>query len=130
MFIRRRSLALRENDQVAVRAADSRLAIRSVDVVHRRAADALIRGNFLPDDELVVSRLTNAIPGMLLQTAEEADRQRTLGEPGDNEETQRVSDRGAALRAADQEESAISPIKADEPEKSGNNATGSATGQG
>jgi hypothetical protein len=89
--------ALRENNKVAVRAANGRLAIRDIDVVHRQASIALIRGAFEPEDELVVSRLANAIPGTLLQTAEEADRKRSQEQEDDEDDEQRVSDRRAAL---------------------------------
>ncbi|MEM8771284.1 MAG: hypothetical protein AAGD92_06520 [Pseudomonadota bacterium] len=85
--------ALRENDQIAVRAADGRLAIRDINVVHRQASSAYIRGAFEPQDELVVSRLANAIPGTLLQTAAEADRKRSKEEDNERENEQRVSDR-------------------------------------
>ena len=85
--------AIRENDQVAVRAADGRLAIRDVDVVHRQASTALVRGAFEPDDELVVSRLTNAIPGMLLETMEEAEQKRRQETGDSDEDPQRLSDR-------------------------------------
>ncbi len=89
--------ALRENNQVAVRAEDGRLAIRDVEVVHQQASLVLVRGEFGPDDEVVVSRLANAIPGMLLQTAEEADRERSQEQDGEAEDNQRVSDRDAQL---------------------------------
>ena len=89
--------ALRENDKVAVRAKNGRLAIRDVEIIHRQASTALVRGDFESDDELIISRLTNAIPGTLLQTPEEIERNRKQDDKDNTDDTQRVSGRQSML---------------------------------
>ena len=56
--------ALRENDQVWVRDADGRLRFREVEVVWRGDAAVLLRGDFEAGDELIVSYLSDPLPGI------------------------------------------------------------------
>ena len=56
--------ALRENDQVWVRDAEGRLRFREVEVVWRGDAAVLLRGDFEPGDALIVSYLSDPLPGL------------------------------------------------------------------
>ncbi|MEM9705989.1 MAG: hypothetical protein AAF850_07920 [Pseudomonadota bacterium] len=96
--------ALRENDLVAVRTAESRLAFRQIELVQRVAESAFIRGDFVQGDALVVSRLATAIPGTLLVTPDEAQNDRSI--------------------SSYEEELAPTVFASLEPEKPDNNASG------
>lgn len=69
-------LALREsttgNDTVWVMDANNRLAIRDVQIVHRRENDVLVNAGIETGDAIVTSRIGVPVPGMLLRTAEPA----------------------------------------------------------
>ncbi|GJM23210.1 MAG: hemolysin D [Planctomycetota bacterium] len=58
--------ALRENDQVWVRDADGRLRFRTVHVAWRGDDSVLLRGDFEAQDELIVSYLSDPLPGLAL----------------------------------------------------------------
>lgn len=62
--------ALRENEQVWVRDADGRLAIRDIHVVWRRRDDVLATNGFQPGDQLVTTHLASVVPGMPLSIRE------------------------------------------------------------
>ncbi len=60
-------LALRNGDSVYVFGKENRLVVRRVDVAWRRAKTVLVRKGLAPGEEVVVSRLPSAVPGMLLR---------------------------------------------------------------
>ncbi len=62
-------LALRNGDSVYVFGKEDRLVVRRVDVAWRRAKTVLVRKGLSPGEEVVVSRLPSAVPGMLLRKA-------------------------------------------------------------
>ncbi len=62
-------LALRDGDSVYVVTKDGRLAIKEVKVAWRRADTVLVQKGLSAGEEVVVSRLPSAVPGMLLRKA-------------------------------------------------------------
>lgn len=60
--------ALREGDQVFVRGRDGRLQIREVDVVWEQPERVLVRSGLRPGEQLVVSRISEPVEGMVLRT--------------------------------------------------------------
>lgn len=66
------SAFLHENDQVWVMTADATLDIRTVDVVYRDAAEAIVASGLAPGDAVVTSDLTAPIQGMPVRVQEDA----------------------------------------------------------
>ncbi len=60
--------AMRENNEVWVSDRDRRLAIRPVEVVWRQGENLAVSDVFEPGDQLIVSPLADALPGMALRT--------------------------------------------------------------
>lgn len=67
------SAFLHENNQVWVMTPDGTLDIRTVNVVYRDSAEAVIASGLAPGDALVTSELTAPIQGMPLRVAGDAD---------------------------------------------------------
>jgi RND family efflux transporter MFP subunit len=65
-------LALREDDRVWVMSPDATLDIRKVEVLHRQEDSVIVHGGLEPDENIVVSNLTEAVPGMALTTDPDA----------------------------------------------------------
>jgi RND family efflux transporter MFP subunit len=65
-------LALHAGDQVYVHGPDGRLEIREVEIVWRREQSVLVKKGVNPNDEIIVSRLPNAVRGMRLRKLERA----------------------------------------------------------
>ncbi len=85
--------ALRENTQIWTRDVKGRLRIRDVDIRWRQPDSVLIADRFAPDEQLIISRLAVAVPGMhtrvgALPGASLADRTGT--EPNDAAPTDRT----------------------------------------
>jgi hypothetical protein len=59
--------SLRENDQVWVRDAAGTLRFREVEVIWRGDESVLLRGAFEAGDELIVSYLSDPLPGLVLE---------------------------------------------------------------
>lgn len=62
-------LALRNGDSVYIFGKDGRLVVRSVEVAWRRDKSVLVRAGIEAGEEVIVSRLPSAVPGMLLRKA-------------------------------------------------------------
>ncbi len=62
-------LALHNGDSVYVFGKDDRLVVRSVEVAWRREKSVLVRAGIAAGEEVIVSRLPSAVPGMLLRKA-------------------------------------------------------------
>ncbi len=62
-------LALRDGDSVYVVDAEGRLAVRTVEVAWRREQTVLVSKGLAAGDEVIVSRLPSAVPGMLIRKA-------------------------------------------------------------
>ncbi|MEZ4227311.1 MAG: HlyD family efflux transporter periplasmic adaptor subunit [Polyangiaceae bacterium] len=72
-------LALHDGDSVYVFGKDGRLGVRTVKVAWRRADTVLVREGLTSGEEVVVSRLPSAVPGMRLRKAPE-DEKTVLGQ--------------------------------------------------
>ncbi len=59
--------AIRENDQVWVRDEEGRLRFRAVEVMWRDNDTVLMRGTFDAGDELIVSYLSDPLPGIVVE---------------------------------------------------------------
>lgn len=73
--------ALREGDQVWVRDNAGRLAIRSVEQVWGDEKTIHVRGELQPGENVIVSRLTIAVPGMALSLGATPQSARAAAEP-------------------------------------------------
>jgi len=73
-------LALRDGNSAYVFGPDGRLVVRDVKVAWRNEKNVLIREGLVPGDEVIVSRLPSAIPGMLLRRAPKLDKPAELGQ--------------------------------------------------
>jgi hypothetical protein len=62
-------LALRDGDSVYVVDGEGRLAVRTVEVAWRREQTVLVKKGLDAGDEVIVSRLPSAVPGMLIRKA-------------------------------------------------------------
>lgn len=62
-------LALRDGDSVYVVDKDGRLAVRTVEVAWRRERSVLVKKGLSAGQEVIVSRLPSAVPGMLIRKA-------------------------------------------------------------
>jgi hypothetical protein len=60
-------LALRGDSTVYVYGKDDRLELRDVEIVWRRTDSVLIKSGLEPGDEVIVSRVPNAVPGLSLR---------------------------------------------------------------
>ena len=85
--------ALRENGQVWVRDAAGTLRYRDADVLWRREATVLLRGDFEEGDELVTSYLSDPLPGTAIRRR---DRASDGGAPGDGDGAPPAPPRDAA----------------------------------
>lgn len=73
-------LALRDGDSAYVFGPDGRLVVRDVRVAWRTEKTVLIREGLAAGDEVIVSRLPSAVPGMLLRKAPKAEKPAELGQ--------------------------------------------------
>jgi multidrug efflux pump subunit AcrA (membrane-fusion protein) len=62
-------LALRDGDKVYVYGPKDKLLVRNVDIVWRTEDTVLVRSGVKPGEQVVVSRVPGAVPGMLLRKA-------------------------------------------------------------
>ena len=63
------TLAIRDGDSVYVVDKDGRLAVRTVEVAWRRERSVLVKKGLSAGQEVIVSRLPSAVPGMLIRKA-------------------------------------------------------------
>ena len=61
--------ALHRGDEIYVLGKDGRLVVREVAIAWRKEKTVLVSSGLKPGDEIVVSRLPTAVPGMKLRTA-------------------------------------------------------------
>lgn len=73
-------LALRDGDSVYVVGPDSRLEVRAVEVAWRRASTVLVKKGVSAGEEVVLSRLPSAVPGMLLRKVPSGPKDQVLGQ--------------------------------------------------
>lgn len=73
-------LALRDGDGIYVYGPDGRLVIRDVKIAWRTEKTVLIREGVTAGEEVVVSRLPSAVPGMLLRKSTVPDKPAQLGQ--------------------------------------------------
>ena len=63
--------ALREGDVIWVQDNESKLQIRTVSVVWRRADDVLVHVDLRPGEKLILSRLQSPLPGIQVKSVDE-----------------------------------------------------------
>ncbi len=73
-------LALRDGSGVYVYGPDSRLVVRDVKIAWRTEKTVLIREGVTAGEEVIVSRLPSAVPGMLLRKPAAPDKPAQLGQ--------------------------------------------------